>query len=207
MSDAHARPEPDLGALPSLGERLVLMRELRGSSPKEVATAIGVSKVALWKWENNRSFPRADKLQRLASHFGVPVALFERPVREPPEPLHGISFGQRLAALRKQRHLTLASLGSLIGVSHVPIWRWENGRGYPDQEKLSRLANALQIPTVVLTDGEGGDLIEETIVYEEQLGLAIVKAKEEIARVAGLPPSAITISVNRRRSGPKGVKP
>lgn len=198
MSEAHACPEPNLAVLPTFGERLVLMRELQGSGSKEVAAAVGVSKVTLWKWETNRSVPRPDKLQRLASYFGIPVEVFGRPVRESFEPLHGFAFGRRLAALRKQRQLTLASLGSLIGVSHVLIWRWENGRGYPGRDRLRQLAKALQVPTSELTDAKGANVTVGASVHEQQLGLAIVKAKEKIAKVAGLSPSDITIIIDRK---------
>ena len=196
MDHGHSNPKSDLSALPTFGERLVLLRKSHGLTPTEVASAIGVSKVTLWKWENNRTFPRPDKLQRIASTFNIPASLLARTKKELSESLREKSFGGRLAALRKQRHLTLAYVGSQIGVSHVRIWEWESGRRYPDQEKLCQLAHVLQVSPYVRSHGEADESPELEVIRKRQLELVLVKAKEMIAIASGLPPSAVEITLN-----------
>lgn len=154
MYHVHAEPKSNPLASSSFGERLILLRESHGVTRTEVASAIGVSKVTIWKWENDQSFPRPDKLRRLASTFGISASLLARPLEDLSQPLINLSFGERLSALRKQRHLTLTKVGSAIGVSHVLMCNWEKGRGYPDQEKLRKLADVLQVSVFLLAHGE-----------------------------------------------------
>lgn len=42
-------------------------------SQRDLAKQLGVSSVAVVKWESGKSFPSADKLPALASALGVPI--------------------------------------------------------------------------------------------------------------------------------------
>jgi transcriptional regulator with XRE-family HTH domain len=42
-------------------------------SQRDLAKLLGVSSVAVFKWERGESFPSADKLPSLASALGVPI--------------------------------------------------------------------------------------------------------------------------------------
>lgn len=42
-------------------------------SQRDLAKMLGVSSVAVLKWENGKSFPSADKLPALANALGVPI--------------------------------------------------------------------------------------------------------------------------------------
>jgi len=53
------------------------------------------------------------------------------------------SVGVALARLRKQRKLTGAQLGRLVGMSQPKISRLENGVGFPDPADVGRVARAL----------------------------------------------------------------
>jgi len=57
------------------------------------------------------------------------------------------SFGQRLAALRKQRGLTQQELGKAVGVSKRVIAYYERAGSQPPGVMLSDLASALRVPT------------------------------------------------------------
>jgi transcriptional regulator with XRE-family HTH domain len=47
------------------------LRESRGWSRQELAKRAGVTRMAVWNWENNRRVPRADQLKAVAAVFGV----------------------------------------------------------------------------------------------------------------------------------------
>ena len=51
---------------------LAAARENAGLSQKEAAKALGVSNVTLWKWENYKSFPDAQQIDRICDLYGMP---------------------------------------------------------------------------------------------------------------------------------------
>ena len=50
--------------------------EERGETSYQVSKATGVGQNTLSNWKTGRSQPKVDKLQKIADHFGVPVAYF-----------------------------------------------------------------------------------------------------------------------------------
>ena len=56
-----------------VGVRLKRAREVMGLSQEQVAENIGVTGHMVWFWEAGRSIPRADRLIRLATLYGVTV--------------------------------------------------------------------------------------------------------------------------------------
>ena len=59
-------------------------------------------------------------------------------------------FGTRLAALRKERGLTQAQLGELVGVSYRVIAYYEGETSYPPAHLMEPLAKALKVSTYEL---------------------------------------------------------
>lgn len=64
-------------------------------------------------------------------------------VAERPEP--GEDFGARLHRLRVERGLSLADIGSRLGVSKPTVWAWEHGKSRPVEKRLAGLAEALGV--------------------------------------------------------------
>ena len=54
-------------------EQLKQIRESKGKSQKEIASALGVTESAVSHWENGRYLPTVDKLQQMAKILGVTV--------------------------------------------------------------------------------------------------------------------------------------
>ena len=52
-------------------ERLKDLREEKGLSLSQLAREIGVSHVAILRWENNTRIPNIESLKILANYFGV----------------------------------------------------------------------------------------------------------------------------------------
>lgn len=55
----------------TLGEKIQICRKTKGVSQEEMASAIGVSRQALSKWECNTSIPDIDNIIALSNYFNV----------------------------------------------------------------------------------------------------------------------------------------
>lgn len=55
-----------------------------------------------------------------------------------------------LVAYRKREGLTRSQLAAEIGVSRITVWRWEEGKQFPDDEYLPMLAQRLGISVPAL---------------------------------------------------------
>ena len=52
-----------------------------------------------------------------------------------------MTFGNRIAALRKERGMTQEMLANNLGVTNQAVSKWENDQSYPDIEQLPNLAD------------------------------------------------------------------
>lgn len=50
---------------------------------------------------------------------------------------------EKITKARVRKHLSQRELAELVGVTHVTIYRWENGDRIPKSNHLADLANAL----------------------------------------------------------------
>lgn len=57
-----------------LADNLFYLLENRGVSQIQLAEAIGVSTASVSDWCNGKKYPRADKMQKMADYFGVPMS-------------------------------------------------------------------------------------------------------------------------------------
>lgn len=64
-----------------------------------------------------------------------------------------MTFGQRLATLRKQSGLTQQKLGEQLNVSAQAVSKWENDQAEPDVATICRLAKIFNISTDTLLMG------------------------------------------------------
>lgn len=55
----------------NLGEQLKKLRESKGFSQEDVAKKIGVTRQAIYKWENDKSYPDIDNLILLSEMYNV----------------------------------------------------------------------------------------------------------------------------------------
>lgn len=57
----------------TFNEKLVKLRKLKGITQDELASAVGVSRQAVYKWECGQSYPEAAKLIELKAVFGISI--------------------------------------------------------------------------------------------------------------------------------------
>ena len=54
-------------------EKLVKLRKLKGITQDEFASAVGVSRQAVYKWESGQSYPEAAKLLEIKALFNISI--------------------------------------------------------------------------------------------------------------------------------------
>ena len=52
-------------------EKLVILRKIKGITQEEFAIAVGVSRQAVYKWENGTSYPEVPKLLEIKALYGI----------------------------------------------------------------------------------------------------------------------------------------
>ena len=112
------------------------------------------------------------------------------------------SFPSRLTYLREKRRMSKTALGKAVGVSTTCVWNWEEGNTVPRSENLTSLSRVLTVPTDYLEYGRGdegafesGNIIQPTH-SELSLSSVINDAKTLIAKLAGIDPSKVKISLD-----------
>ena len=87
-------------------------------------------------------------------------------------------IGIFIATERKAKNLTQAKLAEKIFVSEKTISKWENGKGIPDTNSLTKLCEILQVSLNELLSGEKG-VIENNNQKNEQLLFDMAKEIEK----------------------------
>ena len=54
-------------------EKIVVLRKIKGITQDELASAVGVSRQAVYKWECGQSYPEVAKLLELKLLFGISI--------------------------------------------------------------------------------------------------------------------------------------
>ncbi len=72
-----------------------------------------------------------------------------------------MTFGEKLASIRKQANMTQNDLAERLEVSRQAITKWESGKGFPDIDNLQKLSSLLNVTIDELINYK-----VETIKYE-----------------------------------------
>lgn len=72
----------------SIGEQLKKLRESKGFSQEDVAKKIGVTRQAVYKWENDKSYPDIDNLILLSEMYNVTLDELIKGKRNIKEKIH-----------------------------------------------------------------------------------------------------------------------
>ncbi|MBU6393908.1 MAG: helix-turn-helix domain-containing protein [Sphingomonadales bacterium] len=120
-------------------------------------------------------------------------------------------FGARIERLRKERNISKSEFARLVGVSPTCVWNWEEGNTEPRSENLERMARALGIHRGQLL---GHATLEERSIDSDERAVSeasdkpafqarsvsladvIAAAKEQIAKIAGLPVDRVKVTLD-----------
>lgn len=67
-------------------------------------------------------------------------------------------FGSKLREIRESNHLTQRQLAYFVGVSDKVVSKWERGASLPKADMITRLANALSVPSDLLLSSKNADV-------------------------------------------------
>ncbi len=100
-----------MAARPINGEMLLLARNRRGKTQKELATGTGIAQAAISRIENGtRDVLSLDEIQSIARFLGFPVSFFyeQELLYRTPMSLHGAAFRKKAAVSVKDQHAVVA---------------------------------------------------------------------------------------------------
>ncbi len=95
------------------------------------------------------------------------------------------TFGGRLQRLRVARELTQGQLAAQLGVSEPSISAWELDKARPKAGRMEALSDALGVEISELLGFEG----------TETLGTLVTRAKQQIARAAGIGIDRVRVTI------------
>ncbi len=108
------------------------------------------------------------------------------------------SFASTLQSLRSQRRLSKSALARMVGVTTTCVWNWEEGNTEPRDDNLLALSKALDVPAAYLQFGarepEMGEC--DPAKLPNALHEVIASAKVQIAKIAGIDPSKVKVSLD-----------
>ena len=128
-------------------EKLVILRKTRGITQDEFASAVGVSRQAVYKWECGQSYPEVPKLLEIKLLFGISI-----------DNLLDDTFEVSLPEKKKRKRLSKEAM-RLIEESV------ENTEA-TDTEKASEIARVVAEPAPVVVVEEPQNTVEEEIEVE-----------------------------------------
>ena len=114
--------------LKTLGDHLRKRRLDLKLLQKEVAERIGVDKITIYYWENNRVKPSLTFIPKIIGFLGyIP---FNKTFN---------SLGEQIITYRRLYGLTQKKLAHILGIDPTTIGHWERGEHLPQQPLLDRL--------------------------------------------------------------------
>ncbi len=77
-----------------------------------------------------------------------------------------MKLGSNILTIRKKKNLSAEKLGEMIGVSKQAVYQYEQGKSFPGQEVLAKLADVLGVSVSDLYAEEGNLIEHETVPGE-----------------------------------------
>ena len=134
-------------------DRLKNLRLNRGLSQAKLADMLDVSSSLIGLYETGKRKPSYEKIEYLASVFGVSVDYLMGKADE--SEVNQMNFGEKVKELRRSKGLTQEALGEIIGVKKSAINKYEKGRVVNiKRDNLQKLADALGVRSADLYDDD-----------------------------------------------------
>jgi transcriptional regulator with XRE-family HTH domain len=136
----------------SLSKLILRAREKRGLSQEQLAEKLGISQAMISLWENGKSEPSDETLQKMSAILGID---FEKNVEITP-------LGEWVSKTRTEKGLSRTQLAEKTGISYLTIYFIETGKTQsPQQTTLQALEKAL---------GNIPGTLQQEVQEERQLG-------------------------------------
>lgn len=94
---------------------------------------------------------------------------------------------------RKELNIGVPEIAEAVGVSETAVWRWDSGQSHPRANKLSALANCLQVTKEELEDRLVAN--REQRVQADNTAAILDRARARIAEINGLDPEQLVLEL------------
>ena len=132
-------------------EKLTVLRKNKGLTQDEFAKAVGVSRQAVYKWENGTSYPEAPKLLEIKALFGISL-----------DDLFDESFEVGVPEKKKKR----AAKKEAVAKTEIPVSTEE------EMEKIEIPAeiDSDTMESIVYNESEDDEKVESQLPWEKKPG-------------------------------------
>ncbi len=126
------------------GERLFYLRESSDLTQEQLGQILGVSKLAISKWENGKETISLSKLNDYANYFNVSMdyifknetiarnsSIISKATTNPTVYKKSIDkkeIGEKIKEIRIKNNLTQRDLAKMLNTTHSAIWAYEKGK-------------------------------------------------------------------------------
>ena len=110
-------------------------RERLSLSAADYARLVGVSPLTIYAWEQGRSRPREQQVEKLKEVHGITRKSAWKALGLG-KPVDGFS-AKTVLSERKRLELSAADYGELVGVSGLTIYNWEKDKSRPRKKQLA----------------------------------------------------------------------
>lgn len=99
-----------------------------------------------------------------------------------------MNLGEKLFKLRKERGMSQENLAEQIGTTRQAISKWENNQGFPEVEKLLRIANVFEVSVDYLLkdDKTDGCSDEKGYYVSKELATGYIANEKKVSMLIGL---------------------
>lgn len=125
----------------TIGEKILQLRKQNKWSQDYLGEQIGIYGRRVSLYENSKSIPSTETIQKLAEVFEVSIDyLLDSYINTE------LSFGKKLAKLRREKGITQDELGKLVGVHGRSIGKYEINQSFPTRNTLKKLVEIFEVP-------------------------------------------------------------
>lgn len=132
----------------TVGEKIRTLRNDQKITQKELGEACGIAESTIRRYELGKLNPKYETRKKIADALGVPV--FQLLPDDAPHTKaldkNCYSFGDKMLAVRKEKHITQEELAKKLGISLNAVGRYERGERDPQFLTACKIAQVLDAP-------------------------------------------------------------
>lgn len=137
-------------------EKLTVLRKNKGLTQDEFAKAVGVSRQAVYKWENGTSYPEVPKLLEIKALFGISL-----------DDLFDDSFEVAVPEKKKKRAAKKeASMEKEAAKAEIPVFTEEK----PEKTEIPAEIDSDTMESIVYNESEDDEKVESQLPWEKKPG-------------------------------------
>lgn len=123
-----------------IGEKIWEVRKKQKLTQTQFGDLLGTRQQTIGKWEKGKSLPNIETLKKIEELNGLPVT----------EISDYLKVGEKIKHIRREKGMTLEQFGKLFNSHKNVVSDWENGKHFPNANKLKKIANSAGMSVIEL---------------------------------------------------------